>query len=123
MDIEKIKEIIDAGIGGEWAEQEIIKVLAADENVIPFIMRILFYEREQKKELTQDLNSMLSIASTGLDNPKINKGNFMQRDIRSLYYKWRNVQKASINGFDYKDGDEVPEGYFTAFKGLIQNKF
>lgn len=63
--------------------------LAKDESAITTILRILGFEREEKKELIMDLNALLSKAHLGLEQPKVNKDGFMQKEIREFYKSGR----------------------------------
>lgn len=87
MNLEKIKEIVNAG-NINW-EFMLLYEISKDEKAIPSIMQILDAERRDNKELIQDLNAMLSKAHLGLEKPQINKGGFMQKEIRDFYKSGR----------------------------------
>ena len=89
MNLKELKSIINSGLSDEVIKSEIINSLAKDENVIPFIMKILEREREFKKEIHSEMNLLLSKAHIGLDNKKFNEGNFMQKEIIEFYTKYR----------------------------------
>jgi len=90
MNLKKIKEVFDYNIPDEAKEKLIIRILAEDKNVIPTIMEILDYERNQNKELLLEMNMQLSRAHIGLDNPKMNKNKFIQDEIIQFYLKNNN---------------------------------
>ena len=88
MDLEEIKCIVNAdSLSNEVKKSFIINVLAADENIIPLIMKILNEERKYKEELITDMNVLLSKVHLGLDNSEINQNNFMQKEIIAFYKK------------------------------------
>lgn len=91
MDLERLKEILDSGMADDIKEFAIINTLSKDEKVIPMLMEILQREREYKKEVSIEMNLLLSKADTGLDNPKFNEGGFMQKEIYEFYKKYRDV--------------------------------
>lgn len=88
MNIEKIKEIVNADLPDEWKRRGVIAVLADDKNVIADVLSILDHERDQSKELITDMNVLLSKADTALTTPKLNKDNFIQGEIAQFYTKW-----------------------------------
>ena len=77
MNIKELKEIINSSLPEEIIKSEIINSIAKDENAIPTIMLILERERKFKKQISDEMNLLLSKAHTGLDNRKLNDGNFM----------------------------------------------
>lgn len=92
MDLNKIKEIVNSDIPNEYKEYSIVEVLANDENVIPTIMKILDRDREFKKEISQEMNLLLSKAHIGLEDPKFNGDGFMQKEIIEFYTKYKGVK-------------------------------
>jgi len=92
MDINEIKDIVNSELFSDEAkESKIIDCLAKDENVIPLVMTILRREREMKSEVLTEMNLLLSKAESGLENPKLNAGGFMQKEIAEFYKKYKNV--------------------------------
>lgn len=87
MNLKQLKDIILLNVPDETKEQMIIRELSKDESVIPLIMEILAYERKRKAELLEVINLELSRAHIGLENPKINKDHFMDKEIIKFYLK------------------------------------
>lgn len=87
MDLKELKNILILSVPDETKELMIIRLLSKDESVIPLIMEILDYERKRKKELLSIMNLELSRAHLGLENPKINKNHFMDKEITKFYLK------------------------------------
>jgi len=86
MNLQKLKEILNEKLLTDSdKELLIINEIAKSENVIPTILNILESERKQKEELTLKLNLLLSKAHTGLEEPKLNKNGFMQKEILEFY--------------------------------------
>jgi hypothetical protein len=107
MDLEKIKEILACEFFDKKTQTDLIlSVIAKDEKAIPMIMEILNYERTQKSELLKDINVLLSLAHTGLEDTKINKDGFIQQKILEFY-----IKNKKIIGHCFKniDGLELPE--------------
>ncbi len=89
MDFKKLTIIINSSLPNEVKELQIIDCLSKDKNVIPLIMKILDREREVKKEISQEMNVLLSKTHLALDNPKYNEDNFMQKEIIEFYTKYK----------------------------------
>lgn len=87
MNIDKIREILDAGLPEGITQAAIISVLAEDERVVPMILDLLDQERKTKKELLEDINLLLSKAHVGLEDKKFNKEDFIQKEIAEFYKK------------------------------------
>ncbi len=104
MNLQEIKEAVNSGLPNEYIERIIIKILSKDENVIPLMMEIIEIERAAKKELTTEMNLLLSKAHVGLDEKKFNKDNFMQKEIIAFYKKYEGVV-----GHCFKNMDKLPE--------------
>ena len=85
MNIKELKEIINSSLPEEIIKSYIINSIAKDENAIPTIMLILERERKFKKQISDEMNLLLSKAHTGLDNRKLNDGNFMQKEIMKTF--------------------------------------
>ena len=90
MNLPELKSIINSGLPEDIMKSEIINSLAKDENVIPTVMMILEREREFKKEISEQMNLLLSKAHVGLDDSKFNEGGFMQKEIVEFYTKYKN---------------------------------
>jgi hypothetical protein len=87
MNLKEIKKVLEYNIPDETKRTLIIRILSEDKNVIPTIMEILDYERQKKAELIGEMNMQLSRAHIGLDNPKMNKDKFIQKEITQFYLK------------------------------------
>lgn len=103
MDLAKIKSILltNDGIITEVEKRAmVIAVIAMDERAIPDILDILAAERKKKKELISDFNTLLSKVDSALDTPKLNKGGFIQAEVKDFYIKnkdyvrhnWKNYE-------------------------------
>jgi hypothetical protein len=91
MDIKKIKDLVNSDDPYEDIEFKIIRCLAEDDKVIPILLNILNQERELKKEVSQEMNMLLSKAHIGLDEPQLNKDNFIQKEIIDFYKTYKTV--------------------------------
>lgn len=91
MNLEELKTIINSDLSDAVKTSEIINSLAKDENVIPIVMKILESEREFKKEVQTEMNMLLSKAHICLDEKRINKDNFIQKEIVGFYKKYKGV--------------------------------
>ena len=91
MNLDNLREILNAHIPENIKEQLIIREISKDENVIPTVMKILEQERQLKSEIASEMNVLLSKAHIGLDNKKFNKGNFMQKEIVEFYTKYKGI--------------------------------
>lgn len=89
MNLQELKSIINSGLPDDVIKSEIINSLAKDENVIPVVMKILERERQFKKEIHEEMNTLLSKAHIGLDNKKLNKEDFIQKEIVDFYTKYK----------------------------------
>ena len=89
MNIELIRKAVNSGADEKMIEFLIIQILAQDENVIPTIMDMLAAERNSKKDLIVEMNFQLSRADTGLDNKDLNDDDFMQKEIKEFYAKFK----------------------------------
>ena len=91
MNINNIKKIIDSPFPDEIKERMIIAELSEDEKVIPMLLQILDNERNTKQKIHDEMNLLLGKACIGLENKKINKDGFMQKQIKEFYEKHRGV--------------------------------
>lgn len=87
MNLKNIQSIVNSDLPN-W-EQLLIVELSTDKNIIPILLSILNSEREDNKKLIEDLNSLLSKAHVGLEEPKLNKDGFMQKEIDAFYKSGR----------------------------------
>ncbi len=92
MDLKALKEILNSESEPDSMEYQILNCLAKDEKIIPILMKMLDRERDIKKEISSEMNLLLSKADTGLDNPKFNSDNFMQKEIFEFYKKYKDVK-------------------------------
>ncbi len=83
MDLGKIKLIVNSG-HPLW-DKMLLEEIAKGDDAMSVIIELLDNERKRKKELIDKLNLLLSKADCGLDNPKINKDGFMQKEIEKFY--------------------------------------
>jgi|ERR1035437_142744 hypothetical protein len=90
MEIEELKSIINSG-DEEYIKHAIIVYLAKDEGAILLMMKILEQERQFKKEVSQEMNVLLSKADIGLDDNKFNENGFIQKEILAFYTKYKGV--------------------------------
>jgi len=87
MDLDKIKEILNAGLPADVQRRFILKIIADDEEAIPTVLEILSYEREKRKKLVIDMNLELSRAHLTIEKPEINKDHFVEKQIIKFYHK------------------------------------
>lgn len=87
MNLDRIKAIVNAG-GENW-KTKLLEEIAQDKDAIPYLLRILNAERHDNQELITDLNFQLSRAHVILDSPELNKGAFVQEEIRKFYAEGR----------------------------------
>jgi hypothetical protein len=85
MNLDKIREILDSSLEDISKERAIFTEIAKDSNAIGIVMFMLDAERKENKELITDLNLYLSKAHVGLEEPKLNKDGFMQKEISAFY--------------------------------------
>lgn len=102
MDLKRFKEVINnpdlPDDNKEWA---IIQILAKDPKVLPAILELLKTERENQRELLQDMNVQLSKADVFIDQidflnvkkegqSRFNKA-FVKDEIEKFYAKYKHV--------------------------------
>ena len=109
MDLKLLQYIVNSEMDTEQQEYLIIQTLAKDKKVIPIIMDILAEERKVNADLILNMNLELSRADVGLDTPAVNEDDFIQKEIKKFYAKY----KDSV-GHCYKDYGKLekpkPEG-------------
>lgn len=91
MDLNELREILDARLPDETTEMLVIRSLAKDKQVIPTIIRLIGEERESKREMYEKMNLLLSKADIGLDDSKYNRDGFMQKEIRDFYIEYKGI--------------------------------
>ena len=91
MNLKLLKSILNQDLPEEIQENLIINVLSKDENVVPLVMKIINAERNFKKQLTSEMNNLLGKLDCGLTNPKLNKDNFMQKEVEDFYKKYKGI--------------------------------
>lgn len=96
MNIKAIEEILKLEIPYQSKESEIIRILAADKNVVPIILRILDAERDESHELLTDINVELSRSlvaiedkNIGIKGKQIIERDFVIGEIKKFYLKWQ----------------------------------
>jgi hypothetical protein len=86
MNLDNLKNIIDNPILTDNQKRNAIyEELSKDENAIITILMTIDAERKNKKQLIADLNVLLSKSHVALEEPKLNKDNFVQKEISKFY--------------------------------------
>lgn len=98
MNLENIKFIVNSGFD-TW-ESLLLAEIAKDKDAIPHLLAILNNEREENSSLIIDLNFQLSRAHTIIENPELNKNNFVQKEIRAFYKEGRIKHCYKIDGLE-----------------------
>ena len=103
MNVEKIKQIVNADISEEQKEIMIINVISEDKKVIPIILDILQSERERNSEMILDYNMELSRALIVLKdkNLKYDKNiiadpKWVTGEIIKHYQKWKDYIRCNF---------------------------
>lgn len=104
MDLNEIKNIIEnKNLSEQHKRSSIISIIAKDKNVIPTILEILKYEREENENLILDQNLELSRVLVLLEdkNLKFNKKvivdpSFVIKKIKEHYIKWEKRIKCNF---------------------------
>lgn len=91
MDINKIREAVNLNLPDELIELHVITILAADTNLIPMLLDLLAAERKLKNNAISDANLVIWKSKLGLNNKKMNKDNFIQKEIEGLYEKYKGI--------------------------------
>ncbi len=89
MRIDLIRQVILDDWPDDLTEDLIIGILARDEKLIPTLLDILASERSEKSKLIEDMNLELSRAEIGLDNDALNEDDFIQKEIKKFYTKYK----------------------------------
>ncbi len=113
MDLELLKQIINSSLPDDVKEHKIIGVLAADDNALPEMMKVLESERSVKRRLITDMNVELSRAHIFIDlevvdKPSKNKKNsnegfskgFVIGEIEKFYTKYKSLVTHCFNRFN-----------------------
>ncbi len=113
MDLDLLKQIVNSSLPDEVKEHKIIGVLAADENALPEMMKVLESERRVKRELITDMNVELSRAHVFIDLkiienlPKHKNGHsegftkgFVMDEIEKFYTKYKSLVTHCFNRFN-----------------------
>jgi hypothetical protein len=87
MNLENIKMIVNAGLLN-WDKLLLLEI-AKDPQAIPMLLTLLDNERKENSELITDINFQLSRAHLALEQPEVNKGDFVQKEIRKFYKEGR----------------------------------
>ena len=87
MNREKIIKIVTSD--NPYWEHLLLIELAKDKETIPTMLTILENERNYNRELISDMNVLLSKADTIIETPKLNKDNFVQKEIDQFYKKYK----------------------------------
>lgn len=87
MNLKVIKEIVNSD-NIHW-EQLLLIAIAADKEAIPNVLVILDNERQHKNELISEMNALLSITDTIIEEPKLNRDNFIRKRIDDFYEKYK----------------------------------
>jgi hypothetical protein len=108
MDIDIIKDIVNAESSYEIKKIQLIQHLASDKDCIPTLLRVLDRERTMNKELITDMNLELSRAHIYIDmraetksesKESFNKG-FVLDEIAKFYFKYKQVVTHCFNRFN-----------------------
>ena len=110
MDLKSIKLFVDSDMDDGTKKNLILDVIAKDKNAIPYVMEMLYRERETAKDLILDSNLELSRALLVLkdENLKWNdkviaNPEWVAGEIIKHYKKWKNYVKCN---FKIKELDE-----------------
>lgn len=90
MNISKIRTILDLPIPDENKSDMILAVISEDEKAIPYLLNILQFERERKKDLILESNAELSKAYVALDSKRMDK-DFVMQGIKAHWDKWKDL--------------------------------
>lgn len=115
MNLEKIREILNAGYPDDFTEKLIIDTLSKDEQVIPLIMDILAYERRRKKKILSEINFQLSRAHLTIEKPAINNNHFVENEIIKFYHNNKDqIGHCFANMDNYKKPeDNIDESFHS----------
>lgn len=92
MNLKTIKAILNEDmLSDDHKESLIFHEMSKDSKVLPRLLAILDEERQRNKEIMRDMNALLGKADVALDNKKLNKDNFIQREVKEFYVKWKDI--------------------------------
>ena len=90
MNIDQIRRIVNTpDMPEDLARAEIIKALAGDKGAILAVLKLVNARVEADRELIAEMNLMLSKAHIGLEQKALNRGGFIQQEIKDFYEKWQ----------------------------------
>lgn len=85
--IQKIKEIVERDILDSSKEELILEEISNSSQAIIRLMKIIDYKFNRNIRQLQELNLLLSKADIAIEDPKMNKNNFIQKEIEDFYKK------------------------------------
>lgn len=91
MDIKKLRTVVNLELPDEAIEHHVIAFLANQPNIIPILLDILGTERRLKNEAISDANQVIWKSKLALNNKKMNKDDFIQKEIQELYEKHKGI--------------------------------
>ncbi len=91
MNLKKIAELLTLQASDKTIESLILLEISTDEKAIIYMMEILNGERERNQKLITEMNLLLSKAETAIETPKLNKDNFIQKEVAEFYKKHKGV--------------------------------
>lgn len=91
MNIKAIKEVVNSPIPDENKEYLITQILSQDRKLIPILLDMLNHERNQQKELIDDLNVEVSRYHSSIKDIRFLKKQipFYNQETKKLYEKWK----------------------------------
>lgn len=87
MNKKVIQEIVNSD--NPYWEHILLIAIAAEPEAIPTVLQILDNERKHKNELITEMNALLSIADTIIEEPKLNRDNFIRKRVDDFYEKYK----------------------------------
>lgn len=94
MDIKKIRQIVIEDLIDEATKRLlIIDVISEDPEAIVDVLEILNSERKRKKKMISEMNELISKSDVALENPKLNKDTFINKEISEFYKRWDSFVK------------------------------
>lgn len=106
MNLDLIKQtVLRQDLNDGQKETIILHIIGKDKQSIPYILGMLSREREQQKELVNDMNSVITFSETYIIMNKQNRKKLIlnrrevYEKIKSFYEKWTGVI-SSFNNMD-----------------------
>lgn len=87
MNKQVLQKIINSD--SPYWEDLLLIAIASDKKAIPIILNMLHEERNHKNELITEMNALLSVADTIIEEPKLNRDNFIRKRIDDFYEKYK----------------------------------